>query len=135
MPKKTRKIQSEKNKDFNGSIKYALEGIRYVIGRERKIKFAFICIAPAVVLGLYFNLSAAEWGVCMLGAVLVVALEMVNTAIEAVVDMVMPDIHPLAKVAKDVAAGAVLLSVIVSVMVALIVFIPRIIAEYALEQI
>lgn len=130
MGRKREKQKGEKNKDFNGSIKYALEGIFYVIGKERKIKFAFLCIAPAVFLGFYFNLSAAEWGVCMLGAVLVVALEMVNTAIEAVVDMVMPTIHPLAKVAKDVAAGAVLLSVIVAVTVAMTVFIPRIIAQY-----
>ena len=59
---------------------------------------------------------------------MVLSLELVNTSIEYAIDMAMPEIHPLAKVAKDVSAGAVLVSAITSVIIGLIIFLPKLLA-------
>ncbi len=72
------------------------------------------------------HLSAIEWMFISFAICGVLALELVNTAIERVVDLVTKDIHPLAKQAKDVAAGAVLLYAILSVIIGCIIFLPKI---------
>ena len=77
------------------------------------------------VAGLGFGITPLEWGLIGFTAMVVLALEAVNTAVEAVVDLASPQIHPLAKIAKDAAAGAMVLAVIGSVLVALAVFGPR----------
>ena len=64
--------------------------------------------------------------ICLILFALVLSLELVNTAIEAVVDLASPDIHPLAKLSKDAAAGAVLISAIISAVIGLMIFIPYI---------
>ena len=79
-----------------------------------------------VICGFIFHLSVMEWFICILLFALVISLELVNTAIEAVVDLCTPsEIHPLAKTAKDTAAGAVLVSAMASVIVGLMIFIPK----------
>lgn len=94
---------------FLESFGYALAGIRAVVVRERNIKVMLGVAALAVALGLLLRIDALSWVavVCMIGMVL--AGEMLNTAVEAVVDLASPDVHPLAKLAKDAAAGAMLL--------------------------
>ena len=61
---------------------------------------------------------------------LVISMELINTSIEYVVDMAMPEVHPLAKLSKDIAAGAVLITTIVALIVGLIIFLPKIIALF-----
>ena len=78
-----------------------------------------------IICGFIFHLSITEWLICILLFALVISLELVNTAIEAVVDLCSPDYHELAKYAKDVAAGSVLISAIASVVIGLIIFIPK----------
>ena len=80
--------------------------------------------APAVALGFLLRIERGEWLALVLTIVLVLAAEGVNTAVEAAVDLASPAYHPLAKVAKDVAAGTVLLTAIGAVIVGLILFLP-----------
>ena len=82
---------------------------------------AIICVTLA---GTLFHITATEWCICLLLFALVAALELVNTAVEAVVDLVTEEKKPLAKIAKDTAAGAVLFAAIVSVIIGCIIFLP-----------
>ena len=108
------------------SFGYAGRGIRIVFTTETNMKI-HICIAILVLVGGYtFKISTVEWIVCLLCIGLVFGMEMVNTAIENIVDLVSPNHHPLAGKAKDIAAGAVLISAIISVIVGLLVFGPKI---------
>ena len=86
---------------FFESFGYALQGIGAAIRRERTFK-------GMVVAGFALRLDAMSWVAVVLMRGLVLCAELLNTAIESVVDLASPDIHPLAKYAKDLAAGAVL---------------------------
>jgi diacylglycerol kinase len=87
--------------------------------------------ALAVGLGLLLSLSPVEWAVLAGMITLVTALELLNTVIEAVVDLLAPEYHPGAKVAKDVAAGAVLAAAIGAVFVGGFLFVPRLVTLLA----
>ncbi len=111
---------------FYKSLGYAISGIIHCIQKERNIKIHCLFMCLVIICGFIFHLSLIEWFVCILLFALVISLELVNTAIEAVVDLCTCEIHPLAKIAKDTAAGAVLVSAIASVIIGLMIFIPKI---------
>jgi diacylglycerol kinase len=103
----------------------ALAGVWYVLRHERN---AWIEMAAGLVVFLaawWFQVAAIEWAILALVIFLVLALEAINTAIEAIVDLVSPEFHPLAKRAKDAAAGALVFSVLGSLCVAVAIFGPR----------
>ena len=79
-----------------------------------------------IVLGFYFNVTSIEWALLVFSVGLVIIAEAFNTAIEIDIDLTSPEYHPFARDTKDVAAGAVLLSVLVSVIVGGIIFLPKI---------
>lgn len=107
------------------SFGYAYEGICYAIKNERNMRI-HVAVAPIVlILGAIVSLSPVEWCIIVLVICSVMSLELINTAIESIVDHVSPDIAPLAKIAKDVAAGAVLLMAIASVIIGIIIFVPK----------
>ena len=83
--------------------------------------FAAVCV---VVAGVLFHISVTEWCICLVLFGLILSLELVNTAIEAVVDLVTKEKKPLAKIAKDTAAGAVLVSAIAAAIIGCIIFVP-----------
>lgn len=83
-------------------------------------------MCAVILCGFYFRITKIEWMICLILFALVLSLELVNTAIESVVDLASPDIHPLAKLSKDAAAGAVLISAIISAVIGLMIFIPYI---------
>jgi undecaprenol kinase len=105
---------------------FAIVGILHAIRNERNMKIHTVVAALVIILGLFYQLSAIEWMliVCAIGGML--SLELMNTAIERVVDLVTKDFHPLAKQAKDVAAGAVFIYAILSVLIGCIIFLPKI---------
>lgn len=107
------------------SFGYAFEGIATGIIKERNMKIHCLAVAAVVIAGTIVKLSAMEWCICLLLFALVISLELVNTAVEAVVDLVTEEKKPLAKIAKDTAAGAVLFSAIIAVIVGLIIFLPH----------
>lgn len=115
-----------KNHPLAESIGYALEGLKFAFieGRNFKIQIGFAGLTG--VLGFVLQITSGEWLTLILIIILVLILELVNTAIETVVDMVSLKFHPLAKIAKDVTAGAVLISAIGSILIGIIIFLPKI---------
>lgn len=107
------------------SLTFAAEGFWHVVVTQRNFRIQLVCGGVMIAAGSYFHLSAGEWGAVLAVAALVLVTEILNTALESLVDMVTMDYHPLAKVAKDVAAAAVLVAALVSVIVGGIVFLPH----------
>jgi len=106
------------------SFRYAFAGLWYMLRTQRNawIHAAFTVVVVAV--GFWLALDTLEWALIVLSIGGVWMAEFVNTALEAVVDLASPDIHPLARVGKDVAAGAVLVGAGTAVMVGLLVLGP-----------
>ena len=92
------------------SLNCAIEGILWAAKSERHVRYHFIAALAVVFIALFFKISALEFFLLVLAAVLVIFAELMNTAIETVVDLVTDDYHELAKRAKDIAAGAVLVT-------------------------
>ena len=111
---------------FVKSCGYAFQGIAeaFRVGRNFKVQLCFAVLA--VILGIAFRIDPVEWAVIAVCIGVVLGGECLNTAVEAIVDLVSPDYHELAKRAKDCAAGGVLLCAFASVAVAAFVFLPRI---------
>ena len=108
------------------SFGYAGRGIALVFSTEANMKIHLAVAVLVVLAGFFFQISVQEWIACMLCFGLVFTAELINTAIESIVDLVSPTHNQLAGKAKDVAAGAVLLSAIASAVVGLIIFLPKI---------
>lgn len=117
------------NKRLRGSFKYAFEGIIQTYKGEQNLKIHTFIAILVVVFGFFLKISAIEWYICLLLIGLVLMSEFFNTAIEYVVDLASPKIHPLAKAAKDTASAGVLMMSIMSAIVGAAIFIPKII-EY-----
>lgn len=107
---------------FIRSLICALDGLNYGIRTQRNLRFHLLAAFTVTGAGLMSGLSPLQWGVLVLAIAAVISAELLNTAIEAVVDLVSPDFHPLAKVAKDCAAAAVLVVAIASVIIGILVF-------------
>ena len=107
------------------SFGYAGRGVWLAISTEANMKIHLAVAVLVVMAGFFFQISATEWMACLLCFGLVFTTEMINTAIENVVDLASPNRHELARNAKDVAAGAVLISAIISAIVGLLIFIPK----------
>lgn len=110
-------------KKFINSFAYAIDGIKVGL-KQRNLRIHITVAVLVVIVGFWLKISIAEWAVLVLTMGLVISLELVNTAIESLVDLATSEYHILAKTAKDVAAGAVLVSAIASVFIGLLIFIP-----------
>ena len=119
------KDKKYKSRNLIQSFKYAINGLVTGFKKERNIKVDFFVACVVIIFGFVFSVSMTEWAVLVLCFTLVLSLEYVNTAIESVVDLASPEINPLAKVSKDVAAGAVLFSAINAVVIGIIIFLPK----------
>jgi diacylglycerol kinase len=110
------------------SFGYAFEGIKHawVTQRHLRIHVALGLLAGGI--GLALGLGAGEWAALLTVMTVVIALELLNTVVEAAVDLASPQFHPKAKVAKDVAAGAVLVSAVGATLVGLVIFLPKLMA-------
>ena len=112
---------------YKKSFIHAIEGILYCFKSEHNTIIIFICAVIAVLSGFFFSISLGEWlfVISMIGAIS--ACEMINSSIEATIDLVTDKMHPLAKIAKDTASSATLLLCITALVGGLIIFLPRII--------
>lgn len=119
------------NHTFWASLRIALRGAWNVLTTERNAQIEATIGLIAVLLGLLLRISAVEWAVLCSLIFTVLALESLNTAIEAAVDLITEDHHPLARTAKDAAAGAVVLLAIGSLGVGAAIFLPRLWALFA----
>ena len=121
-----RKKQKGIKKFFN-SFTYPIKGLKYAYRNEQNLVFDVGVALLVVIAGFLFKVSVTEWALLALTIGMVLSLELVNTAIEAVVDLVTEEYHPLAKVAKDTSAAAVFVCAVAAVVVGLIIFVPKII--------
>lgn len=112
------------------SFKYAWAGVRYAFITQRNFRIHTLIGTLAVSLGIFLEIQAMEMAVIVMTCAMVMVLELINTALEAVVDLtVKQTYHELAKIAKDCAAGAVLISAIAAVMVAALILLPNLLGR------
>ncbi len=107
------------------SFRYAFAGLAYVLRTQRNMWIHVLIAAGVVALGLWLGLSLVEWALLVLTIALVFTAETANTIVETTIDLITQEHHPLAGIAKDVAAGAVLLSAIAAVVIGLLILGPR----------
>jgi len=124
IPPQSRPPQRSKS-SFWLSLRVAAAGAISVLRRERNAQIEGVIALLALGLGLWLRITGTEWAVLITLIAVVLGLEMVNTAIEAAVDLACPQQHPLAKKAKDSAAGAVVVAAVGSIAVGLVIFLPR----------
>ncbi|MGB8348246.1 MAG: diacylglycerol kinase family protein [Ktedonobacteraceae bacterium] len=110
---------------FITSFRYAFGGLWYALRTQRNMLVHVLIALIAIVLGIILRISAVEFALVFVAIAGVFIAEMFNTVIELCVDLASPNYHPLAKIAKDVSAGAVLLSAMLSIVIGLFVFIPH----------
>lgn len=109
------------------SFGYAFTGLKTAIKNEPNFRIHLVIAAAALIFGLILRLNPSEWVVLFFTISFVLILELVNTSLEALVNIVSPEIQPQAKVAKDVCAAAVLVSATLSVIIGFFLFLPKII--------
>ena len=114
-------------KRFINSFVYAFSGIISAFKTEQNLVLDLIFGVLTIIIGIFLKLSIIEFAIVILAIGLVISMELINTSIENVVDMAMPEIHPLAKVSKDIASGAVLISCIMAFTVGIIIYLPKVI--------
>ena len=112
---------------FLKSTGYAFAGLKACLANEKNFRIQFVIGIMVVIAGLAFRIDSNEWLAVLVCMALVLALEMMNTAIEKLSDLYTTSVHLTIKIIKDVAAGAVLLASFASMICGFIIFIPRII--------
>ncbi|GKU79711.1 diacylglycerol kinase family protein [Paenibacillus sp. L3-i20] len=109
---------------FVRSAWLALTGIVFAVRTERHMRIHCVAALVVICLGTIVSLSIVEWAIICFAITLVISAELVNTAIEQAVNLASPNHHPIAKIAKDVAAGAVLAATFGAIIVGLLVIGP-----------
>lgn len=109
------------------SFRFAFQGWQHLIQTQRNAWIHGLATVCAIGLGILLPLNRSEWGLMVVAITLVWMAEAINTAIEAVVDLVAPDFEELAKVAKDCGAGAVLIAAISAAILGFLIFLPHLI--------
>lgn len=108
-------LSSIRKRSWFEPFRTAMGGISYTFRTQRHMRFHLYAVLVVILLGLFLNLGVRETLVLLFMISLVLTAEMFNSAIEAVVDLVQPSYHPLAKFAKDISAGAVLITTIIAI--------------------
>lgn len=120
------KEQKLKNNNFIDAWANAFNGIIYAVTTQSNIKKQLVIAVVVMLISLLFNLTRAEFLCLMFTVILIIVAEMFNTAIETVVDLYTDLYHPKAKIAKDVGAGAVVITAINAIIVAYFLFFDKI---------
>ncbi|HIZ23475.1 MAG TPA: diacylglycerol kinase family protein [Candidatus Blautia faecigallinarum] len=118
-------MSDHKKAPIQKSFGYAFAGIASCIKNERNMKIHCVMALLVTAAGFVLEISVTEWCICLILFALIFSLEMVNTAVESVVDLVTLEKKPLAKIAKDTAAGAVLAAAILSAIIGCVIFVPK----------
>ena len=127
MSENNKRKKPEKNRTYLSSFRYAFEGVRTVFQEERNMRSHTFSMLSVLVVSLFLNLALYEWLWIILVCFLMLVMEIWNTVIENIVDLVSPHYHPLAKKVKDMAAAAVLLTSVFSVVIGSLILIPKIV--------
>lgn len=108
------------------NFKFAFDGIKVGFAKGRNMKIMTFMGLAALLTGLLLEINLLSWGILVITIAAVLGLELMNTALEAVVDLVSPDFNEKAKIAKDMAAGSVLVASVASVIIGCLIFLPKI---------
>jgi len=114
----------EEVKRFGRSLRHAIDGIIYAVSRERNFRIEILVAFFVIVFILFFKVKNWEAIILILMMMWVLILELINTVLERVVDILKPRIHPYARLIKDLMAAVVLISSIVAIIVGIIIFYP-----------
>ena len=120
-------LKSKDKRTFKGSVKNCLDGISYVTKNEKNFKREIALGIIALILSYILKIDKIEFIIVLTMICLVLTTEIINTAIERTVDLVTKEYHELARIAKDVSAGSVLVTSIFALIIGIIIFIPKII--------
>lgn len=112
------------------SFKFSFDGLKYAYTHEQSLALHVIVMAVIIACGFGFHISPMQWVITLVMGALILVAELFNTSIEAVVDMVTEEYHPLAKVAKDTASAACFVADLIAAGMWLVVFAPKIIALF-----
>lgn len=125
MPQISRdEIKQKGIKRFFLSIKYSIQGLIYAYRYEQSLWIHGIAVLFAVSLGIIFQIKLSEWAIVFIALGVILGMELINTAIEAAVDLVTLETHPLAKIAKDCGSAASFVMSFVAIVICLFVFGP-----------
>lgn len=124
-PEKTKRKQKSIKRFFE-SFKNSYDGLSYAYRCEQSMTIHLIATIIVVVLGICLEITLNQWLVCLFALGLIAGVELINTAIEATVDLVTTEIHPLAKIAKDTASASVGLFSVMAFIAFCIIFVPKI---------
>lgn len=124
--KKNKFLKTQGKSSFGESFNHAMDGIEFAINHERNLKIEVFMGILASIMGFLLHISVMEWAIIVLVIAMVLCLELVNTAIERAVDLTTKEYRELAKAAKDVSAGAVLIMSMFSVIIGILIFLPKI---------
>lgn len=119
-----------KNENLYQSFYHALSGIMTIVKEERNMRIHLVAGLIVIAMGFAFGLNRSEWLWILLVVFTVWILETLNSTIEALVDLVTDSYHELAKIAKDMAAGMVLLGAILAIIVGALIFGPKVMALF-----
>ena len=106
------------------TFKFSMDGLIYAYKNEQSMLIHAIGTIITVALGIIFKIKLSEWAIVFIALGVILASELINTAIEAAVDLCTLEIHPLAKIAKDCGSAATFVLTLVSVVICLLVFVP-----------
>ena len=109
------------------SFGYAFRGMGLILKTQHNFWIQLAMAAGVVAGGVFFQISMTEWALIVLSMTGVLVTESINTALEIDIDLTSPEYHPYARDTKDVAAGAVLISVIGAVIIGIIIFLPKVV--------
>jgi len=115
-------------KDVYHKFKYSFQGMAYCFKNETSFIFEAIALVIIIILGILLKITFVEWIFAILSMLLIMEVEFLNTAIEATVDMVTQEFHPLAKIAKDCGSAATCIATLIAFIVNMVIFFPDIIA-------
>jgi diacylglycerol kinase len=118
-------LRGNETAKFIGSFHYAFQGLGYAIRTQRNMRIHLSVAIVVILAGLFFHISALEFAILFIAITAVFIAEMFNTVLELCVDLASPTYHPLAKIAKDVAAGAVLANALLSILIGLCILGPH----------
>ena len=127
---KNKNKSKKKSRNLIDSFKYAFEGLFFGLKTIKNIRIHLLFTVIVLIGGVFFKITKIEWLICLIFIGLVISLELMNTAVEETVNLAMPNIHPVAKVAKDMAASAVLVSAIAAFIAGVIIFLPKVIGMF-----
>ncbi|HEV8228809.1 MAG TPA: diacylglycerol kinase family protein [Candidatus Limnocylindria bacterium] len=111
------------------SFRFAFEGLVHLLRTQRNARIHVVIAGAALVIAAWLQLPPAEWAILVLTIALVISLEILNTAMELAVTLASPEIHPMAKAAKDLSAAMVFVAAVASLLVGMLLFVPRLLAR------